>query len=352
MCVKHNSSRDYWYIDTSWPDGLRTRTRQPDQVTANKLNKKIEVAIVDEDRIWKKLRKELRLEGGTLQGLSQFADLYFEQWVIVHNRSLRSKKSRLNIVKRHFGATPVDAINIQNVDGFISARRGAGVSNQTINRDLAVMSHMFEWAVKRGYLEANPMSKLERLEEIEWVGRRPDDSVINAVFERLDRRVLPIFTFIRETGCRRGEAIALKRSQIDFARAQVIFHSITKNGRQRQVPLTESALCAISAMPKLRDHVFYHPDSLRVWTGDSLATFWERARSAAGFPWLRIHDLRHAYGIGLAEAGAAMHFISEVLGHHSIDFTREHYAKFSPDSASRAVLKVLQGRKAAAAPEG
>ena len=37
--------------------------------------------------------------------------------------------------------------------------------------------------------------------------------------------------------------------------------------------------------------------------------------------------------------------ISEVLGHHSIDFTRKHYARFSPDSASKNVLRVLEGRK-------
>ena len=40
-----------------------------------------------------------------------------------------------------------------------------------------------------------------------------------------------------------------------------------------------------------------------------------------------------------------MHYIREVLGHHSIDFTRKHYARFSPDSASKNVLRVLEGRK-------
>jgi integrase len=59
-----------------------------------------------------------------------------------------------------------------------------------------------------------------------------------------------------------------------------------------------------------------------------------------------IHDSRHAYVIRLAEEGCLMHFISEVMGHHSVDFTRRRYARFSPDSASRAVLRVLQGRKA------
>ena len=114
------------------------------------------------------------------------------------------------------------------------------------------------------------------------MGERPDESVIDEVFSKLDSRVLPVFTFIRETGCRKGEAITLDRSQIDFSRAQVVFHSNTKNGRSRQVPLTESALCAIAAMPAQTDTVFYHPDTLRTWTFDGVSIPWERARRSAG----------------------------------------------------------------------
>jgi integrase len=85
---------------------------------------------------------------------------------------------------------------------------------------------------------------------------------------------------------------------------------------------------------------------MQIWTGDGIDHRWEKAREAVDSG-LRVHDLRHAYGIKLAEQGCPMHFISEVLGHHSIDFTRKYYAKFSPESASRAVLRVLEGRKIA-----
>jgi integrase len=183
------------------------------------------------------------------------------------------------------------------------------------------------------------------LEEIEWVGERPDESVVDAIFAKLKPCLVPVFTFIRETGCRRGEAISLQPGQIDFARAVITFHSNTKNGKSRQVPLTEKALCAIAAMPRNGETVFYHPDTLKRWTGDAIDYRWEKAREAVGST-LRVHDLRHAYGIKLAEQGCPMHFISEVMGHHSVDFTRKHYARFSPESASRAVLRVLERSKA------
>lgn len=346
MSVRYRKDRGYWYIDTTWPDGMRTRPRYTDEATARRINKKIEVAMDDEERIWKKLRKELRLEGGILQGLSEFADLYYSSYVLNHNRSSKSKKSRLEIIKRHFSSIPIDSVTPQHIDKFVSARRKDGAGNATINRDLSVLSHMFSWAITREYLEVNPCDKVERLEEIEWVGERPDESVVDLIFQRLNPRVVPVFAFMRETGCRRGEAITLRKSQLDFARAVVTFHRNTKSGKSRQVPLTESALVAVSAMPTNGESIFYHPDTLKKWTGDSVAIPWEKAREEAKSG-LRIHDLRHAYGIKLAEQGCPMHFISEVMGHHSVDFTRKHYAKFSPESASRAVLRVLEGRKAA-----
>ena len=355
MSIRYRQPRDgragYWYVETTWPDGLRTRPTMPDEATAVRINKKIEVAIVDEERIWKKLRTELRLEGGVLQGLSEFADLYYESYVKIHNRGFLKKKSRIDLLKRHFSSLPIDSITPQHVDKFIASRRKDEVKNRTINRDLGVLSHMYEWAIKRGYLEVNPVSKIERLEEVEWIGERPDESVIDGIFSNLEKTVVPVFSFLRETGCRRGEAISLKRSQVDYARSLVVFHSNTKNGKSRQVPLTDAALCALSSMPKHGETVFYRPDTLNMWTGDSIAIPWENARAAAKSD-LRIHDLRHAFGIKLAEEGCPMHYISEVLGHYSIDFTRKHYARFSPESASRAVLRILRGRMDLAAAAG
>jgi integrase len=270
------------------------------------------------------------------------ADLYECKYVALYNRCLRTKKSRLAILKRHLVNLKVTAINSQRVTAFIAARRSEGAGNRTINRDLLVLAHLFRWALEQGHIAKNPLATIQRLEEKDWVGQRPDEHLIDKIFDKLDPRCLPLFMFIWGTGCRREEAITLKRSQIDFARTQVVFHGNTKNGRSRIVPLTDDALWAVQAMPCVSQFVFYNPTTLKPWTGDGCAIPWERARKLAECPGMRIHDLRHAYGIKLAESGeCGMHFISEVLGHHSVDFTRKFYARFSPDSASRAVLKVL-----------
>jgi integrase len=304
--------------------------------------------MVDEKRIWRKLRSELGLDGERLQGFSEVADRYYQDYVTVRNRAMEFKSSRLGILKRHFGNMSIESISALTVDRFISARKRAGVANSTINRDLAVLSHMFLWAVKHGWLEDNPMSGMEKLSEIQWVGERPDDVVISTIFSYLPAQVVPVYTFLRETGCRSGEAASLTWDKVDYARAIVTFHTTTKSGKSRQVPLTTAAIAALSAMPKHGKTVFFHPTTLKPWDKYSIGSPWERARKKANSK-LRIHDLRHAYAIKLAEEGCPMHFISEVLGHANTEFTRKRYARFSPESASRAVLRVLEGGKKYAA---
>lgn len=342
MSIRVNSQGRF-IVDTWWPDGIRTRQLMPDKQTAERINKKIEVAVVDEDRIWRKLRKSLRLDQAGVTTFADLAEQYFKQYCTIHNRDLRNKRSRLNVLKEFYKSQPLENIGPQSVARFMAHKRAGKAKNATINRYLALLRHMMTWALEQGIIETSPLGRIAKLKEGEWVGARPDTSALDSIFARIDARILPIFVFIRETGCRRAEAIGLQPDQIDYARRVVTFHGETKSGRSRQVPLTDKALWAVQALPAHGPTVFYHPDTLQVWNGDCLGRHWLKTR---GNSKLRIYDLRHAYAIGLAEDGCPMHFISEVMGHGSVDFTRKRYARFSPESASRAVLRVLQGRKA------
>lgn len=341
MSIRQTKSGEY-FVDVTWPDKMRTRRFMPDEKTANHINSKITVAIVDEERIWRKLRKSLFLDENQITSFSDLADRYLAEYVQAYNRDIRVKKSRLEVLKERFNGKSADCINLQEIGRFIAAKKKDGAKNATINRYIALLKHMVTWAIGQGIFESNPITSLEKMNEPEWIGARPDESTIDGILGRVDSRVVPIFWFMRETGCRREEAISLTLPQIDFSRQEVIFHTNTKSGRSRKVPLTEKGLWAVQALPSACKTVFYHPEYLKPWTGDGLALYWEKAR---GDSKLRMHDLRHAYAIKLAEDGCQMHFISEVMGHHSIEFTRRRYARFSPESASRAVLRVLQGRK-------
>jgi integrase len=54
------------------------------------------------------------------------------------------------------------------------------------------------------------------------------------------------------------------------------------------------------------------------------ATQWDSMVARLGLPGLRRHDLRHAGATWLADSGAPLHVVSEILGHGSIETTRAY----------------------------
>ena len=121
------------------------------------------------------------------------------------------------------------------------------------------------------------------------------------------------------------------------------FAKRTKNGKNTVAPLTQRALEAIDSFPPLAgcDYVFYNPETGDRW--HDARRPWEAAREAAGYPWLRVRDLRPAFGIEASELGAPMHYIQSALGHGSVAVTERYYAKYDLRSAARQLLKVIEG---------
>jgi len=259
------------------------------------------------------------------------------------NKSTAAKKSFLTRFKGRFRNIPPKAFRMLHADRYVSWRRDAGMSNSTINRELACLRHMFAWAAKRGYVDRNPLKALELLEEQEWAGPKPTDEVVQAVFDKLDPRFLPIFVVIRETGARRGEVLGLQHWQIDRQSRIVTFAKRTKKGKTTVAPLTQRALDAIDSVPPFPgcEYVFYNPETGTRWSDARKP--WDAARKAAGYPWLRVRDLRPAFATEAADRGAPMHFIQSALGHGSVAVTEKYYAKYAPEAAAKQLLPVIEG---------
>ena len=169
---------------------------------------------------------------------------------------------------------------------------------------------MLAWGVKQQYLERNLLPEIQKLNEIRWVGQRPTGEIIDA------SSMSGLFHCLRS-------CVKLNAGERRIYRSSITRLSYPPSRQWLSFQATQKTARIVNTAHKV----------------------WEAAREAAGYPWLRIHDLCHACGIKLAEAGCPTHFISEVMGHHSIDYTRKQYAKFSPESASRAVLRILEGNQ-------
>ena len=66
----------------------------------------------------------------------------------------------------------------------------------------------------------------------------------------------------------------------------------------------------------------------------------EQAVTRAGIGPFRFHDLRHATGVRMAEAGATPAEIAAVLGHKTLAMTMR-YIRHAPRDAARSVARLL-----------
>ncbi len=317
----------------------------PTKTLAKRVDARIAGAIAEGK--WRQLREELQ-RGSSLKGVTfaQFTDQYLRDHCRVHNRSWKRKRTSLDFLKKKLGSIPLEDIGPKHALAYIHWRRGNGISNATINRDLTSLKHLMVYASdpEIGALDQNRIAKVKKLEEIREERPRPTDEGIDHLLSCTDPRIRPIIGFIRETGCRLEEGLSLKHTQIRKQDRIVVFSGTTKSGKPRFVPLTDEAIQWIEEMPQLPGcpYVFWHPKSRTRWY--NVRKVFNRARKEAELD-IQIKDLRRHYGIVLSENGAEMHVIQAMLGHSSVKITEEHYAHFSPHYAARRAFQVLQGRK-------
>jgi len=83
----------------------------------------------------------------------------------------------------------------------------------------------------------------------------PTEQEIDQLIARAGKRLAPFLQLLKETGMRRGEAIRLKWTDIDFERKTVIITPL-KGSNPRMLPLSEKAIAMLQTLPKKSEQIF------------------------------------------------------------------------------------------------
>ena len=257
-----------------------------------------------------------------------------------------------------------------DVERFRDGLIADGVSDRTVNKYLGVLSDVFTWAKRRYGLVLNPVAEVERRpqskrgnidvyskEEVLALGRAA----------RSDQEAT-LYLTAAFTGLRRGELLALRWRDVDFAAATVLYvrQNLTsaglttpKGGKERAVPLAGEVATALARLGQ-RDQFTADDDLVFVGPyGDHLvgrvvSRRFHEATARAGLRRLRYHDLRHTFGTHAIRTADSRE-VMEWMGHEDLR-TTQLYLQFKPkhDAARRlsAAFEDAQseGRAAEAAP--
>gem|GEM_PF-5472563 len=124
-----------------------------------------------------------------------------------------------------------------------------GASGATINRDVAIVSALFEWAIGLAYATDNPARKVETFTESKGREVYLTADEARALVGTCGPALRPIVLAALHTGMRRGELLALRWRSVDFTRGEVYVEPDTeKAGRGRTVPLTANLKAVLAGL--------------------------------------------------------------------------------------------------------
>ena len=290
--------------------------------------------------------------------VQELADDYLERWARPFKRSADRDEALLkrNVLPK-WGAKKVSAIRRTDVVALLDdvITRGALVQ---ANRTHSVLSKMFNWAVERGIVEANPLAGYKApAPESAGRDRCLSDDELEQFLAKLDTAAVAQVTrlalrFQLLTAARPGEATGALWSEIDEKLA--IWHlpaERTKNGQKHDLPLSPQALEVLKEARKLdrgAGCVFPSPQHSKGKPLDvgALAHGITDNIEHFGLAPFYAHDLRRTAATGMAELGADWTLLQKLLNHK----LRGETAKYVRHGYAEEMRKILElwGAKVAA----
>ena len=240
------------------------------------------------------------------------------------------------------GSHKVDEITFTDVDALHRKITKNGATYQA-NRAVAVLSKMFNLAIKWKWRTDNPAKGIERnAEDKRERYLTPDETerLTKALLKYPDQEAADIFRLLLLTGARSGEVRAMRWQDLDLkAGVWTKPSSHTKQKKSHRVPLSAPAR---ELLERIRHSAsgnaeFVFPGR---YSGHrvEIKKAWQHLCKTARLKDVRIHDLRHSFASVLASSGHGLPVIGRLLGHTN-PVTTARYAHLSDDPLRLATEK-------------
>lgn len=221
-------------------------------------------------------------------------------------------------------------------DGIPAGKRG-------IRRAVyAYSSILWGWAIRRGYVSANPLEAMEKPQAPAARDRVLSDTELAAIWRASTTLPLPFGAFFRLlllTGQRRSEVAGLKWTELDRATGiWTIPAARAKNGQAHLVPLADMVLAELDALALAEQTKAEAPEpDAKRWPKSgpvlstrkgvsiggitkiktALDTAITKARDGEAIDAWRIHDLRRTLATGFQRLGIRFEVTEATLNHIS-----------------------------------
>lgn len=218
-------------------------------------------------------------------------------------------------------------------------------SPSRVNRYYAALQHCLSKAETWGWIERNPITRVEKFSEpsgrVRFLSPAERDRLLQACREHGHREIQLLVLLALCTGARDMELRGLEWDRVNLRDGSALVED-TKNGHRRTLTIAGAALDELRKWSRVRriDTKLVFPNT----KGDKpldVRKAWERVRDAAGLQDFRFHDLRHSAASELAAQGATLREIGAVLGHRTAQMT-QRYAHLTEQHQARLVREMAR----------
>jgi integrase len=247
----------------------------------------------------------------------------------------------------HFGNKPLALIDSGDVEDFklrrSSTRRqnavdGRLVTPAAVNRDLAALRIIFNFAMRLKFVRENPVCGVKFLKEPRNCLRVLSPSEEKKYLSHAVDWLRDLAILMLDTGMRPSEVLNLQKDDVEVAAAALrIREGKTVNAR-RFVPLTTRAhSVAMIRAADAKAGWLFESERKKGSPLQSVRKAHLRALNASGIiPPFRIYDLRHTALTRMAMSGIDLPTLKELAGHSQIQMTMR-YVHPTPDHKKRAI---------------
>lgn len=326
------------------PDQARTEAKRLAAIVARSGDPKKEErdAIAAQEALAAEAAKKARLEGDLR--FEKVAERFLDWYENDKGRRPSSVALARLVIERYLvptlSGTPMPHIGREQIapilDSIPAAKRG-------IRRAVyAYSSILWGWAIRRGYVSANPLKAMEKPQAPNARNRVLSDAELADIWRASTTLPLPFGAFFRLlllTGQRRSEVAGAKWTEFDRATGTwTIPAARAKNGQAHLVPLSDMVLAELDALALAEQTKAEEPEpDAKRWPKSgpvlstrkgvsiggitkiktALDTAITKARDGEAIDAWRIHDLRRTLATGFQRLGIRFEVTEATLNHIS-----------------------------------
>ena len=290
--------------------------------------------------MWGAKRESEILNGinGTMDRLRTFEDLLTEYQKNITPTKEATTQRWENIRHPIFKQLPLAKLYLKdlNTTHFVEWRdeRLKTVMGSTVNREINLLSGVLTYGIKeKQWIKINPLSSMRRPKNPKSRSRRPSKDEIERLSIALDysddKDVVTnsqmtglLMHLAIETAMRKAEMITLEWPDVFD---KYVHLDITKNGSERDVPLSKKARFLINKMKGFNGRKVF-PLSI-----SSLDAYWLKARNECNIVDLHFHDTRREATTRLSKKVDVL-TLAKITGHKDVNTLMNIYYKPEPDS--------------------